>query len=86
MNIMNEIFYFFKPQSTAKRICSKCKKPIKAKHKWHFVKNRTQHKDCGNPELKPINISINDLPLFRNTPHIMSFPKGADNGTLGPND
>lgn len=62
------IFFFFKPKSRAqaKRVCSKCHEPIKAKHKWHFVKNRTVHKDCKNPELKPAPVPIEDLPLFKN--------------------
>jgi hypothetical protein len=40
-----------------KRICSKCKKPIKKDHRWHFVHRKflwwtftkTEHRDCARP-------------------------------------
>jgi hypothetical protein len=57
-------FYFFHRKQTGKRICSKCHKQIKARHKWQFVRSKPRHKDCKNPELKPIQLPLSDLPLL----------------------
>lgn len=58
-------FFQTKQEHKAKRVCARCKQPIKAKHKWQFIKNRTVHKDCQNPELKQPPTPIEQLPLFK---------------------